>query len=462
MKVFFKWGSWASGLLMLCALVAIRMQMVSDMGLTIRQAFETGFWAGIFYDLAATIAIVATANFANLWKRSLGNTLYGLAMFVLWLVTMANGLHFRFFGVRLDWWVVKLHWRDFTAVQGSAAELGNTGLIWISTICFLIALPLRFFAHESQFPPRLAAFFETFRLRAPFYRLLFVSLLAALAALFNAIPRNWRKPAGHGIHAQQILRIWWHEWTTKKTRFAAQGVWMGSLPDDTSDLPLDEPTVDLAAYRDYRDGGPMLYAEATPLEDGHDLKSKDPAFPLVQDFQADAQLTQRLRQRLGLPATGPVHILTLFVESMRVYELLHPDLAPIIYPRLRGILEKHALWFTQTYSSSFNAGQTVRGQFSTLCSMLPNVLGAATYIAHTTLRVHCLQEQLKNAGYNTLWMNSYQSTFHSKRQFEILHGTQHFYDGDYYKSRGIHQVIGEWGLADGPCKGGTQPARPCR
>ncbi len=140
----------------------------------------------------------------------------------------------------------------------------------------------------------------------------------------------------------------------------------------------------------------------------------------------------------------------MFLESVRGYELWHPEWGLKLFPRLRSLLDQHASSFDQAYSSSFRAGQTVRGQFSTLCSMLPNTAGAATYIAHTTLRINCIQAFLKQAGYQTAWFNSHYADFHRKRPFEILHGMDQFFDGDYFREQGITEGIGSWGLADAP------------
>ena len=88
-----------------------------------------------------------------------------------------------------------------------------------------------------------------------------------------------------------------------------------------------------------------------------------------------------------------------FLESVRSYELEHPKIGPSIFPRIREHIAQRGQTFRQAYSSSFEAGQTVRGQFSAFCSMLPNIGGAATYIAHTTLSIFCIQDYLKEQGY---------------------------------------------------------------
>ena len=140
----------------------------------------------------------------------------------------------------------------------------------------------------------------------------------------------------------------------------------------------------------------------------------------------------------------------LFLESVRSYELEHPKIGPAIFPRIREHILRRGQTFRQAYSSSFEAGQTVRGQFSAFCSMLPNIGGAATYIAHPTLSIFCIQDYLKNLGYRQSWMNSHHSGYHNKRLFERRHGTTEFYDQEYFEAVGIEKEIGSWGLADKP------------
>jgi len=82
--------------------------------------------------------------------------------------------------------------------------------------------------------------------------------------------------------------------------------------------------------------------------------------------------------------------------------------------------------------------------------MLPNISGAATYLAHTNLQTDCIQKVLKDAGYATGWFNSFKAAYHNKKLFESLHGTDHFFDETYYKSHGVTEKIGSWGLADKP------------
>ncbi len=174
------------------------------------------------------------------------------------------------------------------------------------------------------------------------------------------------------------------------------------------------------------------------------------AWPLLRQFNPSPERSRELRRMVGLPQQGAVHVILLLVEGARWYEINHPYAGPRIFPRIGRILKKHGIAFSQAYSSSATAGQTVRGTFSTYCSFLPNIKGPATYIAYSTIRVRCLPELMKENGYATLWFNSHRKNSHNKDFFEGTNGVDHFYDPVFFKERGVTERMGAWGLGDQP------------
>jgi phosphoglycerol transferase MdoB-like AlkP superfamily enzyme len=114
------------------------------------------------------------------------------------------------------------------------------------------------------------------------------------------------------------------------------------------------------------------------------------------------------------------------------------------------VVDEGGILFAQTYASALTAGQSVRGRFSTLCSMLPNLQGAATYLAYPFVDVPCLAEVFRDAGYRTIWLTSAPATYHNAAVFEKAHGTEVFYDEMHFRQRGITERVGDWGLADLP------------
>ena len=47
-----------------------------------------------------------------------------------------------------------------------------------------------------------------------------------------------------------------------------------------------------------------------------------------------------------------------------------------------------------------------------------------------------------------MWLSPTEQEFQNKGAFESQHGMQRFFDGDFFRGRGISQVVGEWGLAN--------------
>jgi len=260
--------------------------------------------------------------------------------------------------------------------------------------------------------------------------------------------------------SKPICLVWFNEWfgldrhefmNVKQDRRRAL---KESLPGALSGAADSQAAV-LAAFRDWKDvskkTGPeeTVSPESPPIPQVENTrKPVDPAWPLLADMAFDPASTRALRERLGLPVEGPVNVLILFLETFRSLELSHPELAPQVVPRVRSILNRRSVQFTQVYSSALTAGQTVRGQFSTLCGTLPNIGGAAVYIAHPGLRARCLQALFKENGYQTIWLNGFAKSYHNKYLFESLHGMETFLDMDYFKSKGVEKWIGSWGLGD--------------
>jgi phosphoglycerol transferase MdoB-like AlkP superfamily enzyme len=171
---------------------------------------------------------------------------------------------------------------------------------------------------------------------------------------------------------------------------------------------------------------------------------------LVREIAPGADETRALRERLGLEGDEAPNVILLFLESVRSFEIDHPELGPLIFPRLRKVLEEHAIYFPQAYSSAAGAGLTVRGQFSSLCSGLPDMLGPPTYLTRYDIGLTCLPALLRSNGYRTFWISSQDSGFHNKALFERAHGTDTIYDAKHFEGRGLEHNVGTCGFADGP------------
>jgi hypothetical protein len=420
--------------LLWAALVLVRMQIVADLRLGPAEALAARICVGWLYDAAATALVVAAAAVVGRTSRRVGAIAFGTLALLLWLGTGFNAGHFHFFGTMLDWWIVRLHWRDIGDVSGSIAEYALSPLMAAS----IVALAGSWVAVwvNGVVPARapVTGWWRAARARAQL-------LLLALVVMFVGfqLPTLINRDQPSMAVSDQVWRLWWDENTRhmwSRPLYAGAGT---AWSDDLGQGLMERAAATLASFRDYHDGAPPPALERYAGD-----------YPLVRQLAADPLRGRRLRTELGLPSDGPVHVIVLLLETTRSFEIEHPDLGPQVFPRLRRLLADHAINFTQGYSSSLGGGPTVRAQFSVSCSLLPNVLGAAPHLAHPTVRVTCLQELLRAHGYNTVWMNSHKADHHGLRQFEMLHGNRTFFDEAHFLARGVTQRIGAWGLADKP------------
>ncbi len=444
-------------LALVLALGLIRVEIAADLRMSTAEALGSGLWRGWYFDLVAVV-LVGVCTLA-LWIVSAPPRLVWSALAVFaWTACLANALYFKFFGMPLDWWIVAMHWEDTGMVRGSAAELGLTARLTLSF--FLLAAGVSLAVLRPRLERRLGRLWRPAATpwRERGHRLGLAVAVWLLSAFLWTAPKWTSHPATYAVVlSDNILRQWLRQ-TYSSRMFVGVGMrWADELGKGLSPDEQRVPTRVLAELRQLptRPAAQLASLGAPPPPAIAPAAPAHPDWPLVRQLAIDPEAVRHARARLGLPESGPIHIVLLFSESMRAYELLHDGLAPQIYPRLRRLLDDRSVWFTQAYSSSFSAGQTVRGQFSTQCSMLPNMLGPAEYIAHTTVRLACVQEFLKAHGYRTTWFNSHTASYHGKRAFESLHGMDEYYDREFFAGLGITQRIGDWGLADRPVLAAT-------
>ncbi|MBI5528774.1 MAG: LTA synthase family protein [Deltaproteobacteria bacterium] len=486
------------------ALVVLRLQVADDMGIPYAKALGLGLADGFIRDCSIWVFLLGASLLLGAVSGTAAWPWAACFAAFLWVAALANALYFRFFSSRLDWWVVRLHWDDLVRVKGSAATLGVSWQVVASMVLVIAALAALFVR------PGTAARAAPPAPGRPRRRMAVLAIdLMILSAAVQTEPILWRANRLNSVPlADQIVQVWFNEWlgldrhefmNVKQDRRRAL---KESLPGALSGAAGGQASV-LAAFRDWHDpsrkagaGGAGLAESRDPPDEAaggaqgageNEIDSPgavpppvegraahaavsgetglvrrspsipaventrtpvDPAWPLVADLAFDPASTAALRARLGLPPEGPLNVLVLFLETFRSLELTHPDLAPQVVPRVRSILNRRSVQFTQVYSSALTAGQTVRGQFSTLCGTFPNIGGAAVYIAHPGLRVRCLQALFKDNGYQTIWLNGFARSYHNKFLFESLHGMETFFDMEHFRSRGVTKWIGSWGLGD--------------
>jgi arylsulfatase A-like enzyme len=312
-------------------------------------------------------------------------------------------MYFKYFQSRLEWWVVSSQWRDVFLVPSSVSSLGFETLTALSFLCLLAS----------------AALLAVSRWRVPFFArrwqgaagalVLFLPLLVVHQArlthpelLHRLLGTPLSSQASFSPIREQIQENWFLTWKGK----ASYGVTFGEVKD----LSAEQTRATLAKFRDPNAEMPRISRE---------------------------ELAKKLRRELGLPTQGPLHVAVVLVESFRDREYRDPRFGRALFPNLHRLADGHATYFSNAYSSSAKAGQTVRGLFSTLCSFLPDVFGPATIIHNPGIRLDCLQKSVGRQGYKTGWFAAHNKEFHREGDFEKAQQVQVWKDLEHYKALGF-------------------------
>ncbi len=419
--------SWKSeGLRVLALFLALalaRFEIVRELELDAGTAYQLGVGRGLLYDAILALLPSLAVRFFWAWTGRLSLLLWSIAALLAWFPSAANAIYFRYFGERLDFWVVQHHIPDLIAVRGSLGPLvtAPVALSLALLVVFLVFLLRRQSPSVARVSPVLR--------RAEIWGLAAITL----AASFSALSLTTYHPRLGTVLDDQILFVW------VKTGFGTRRITyrhevvpeIGTMIADLS----HDPVADRALLVRFRD------LASRPDESRGALE---------RILQPQPERTASVRRRLGLPADRAPNVILLFLESVRDFEMQHPELGPLLFPEYRKVLAEHGIHFRQAYSSAIGAGLTARGQFSTLCSLLPNMRGAATFITHYRLRSHCLQALARDNGYRTQWISSQDITFQGKEIFESLHGTQEVLDQAYWKTQGLQKNFDNCGVADEP------------
>jgi phosphoglycerol transferase MdoB-like AlkP superfamily enzyme len=393
-------------------LVLLRAESVGN------KSFEALYGSGILHGLLldAVVASLLTGIYllGSALSPLLGLLLYLPLQLLVFVTTLGDLLYFRFFGSPLKLWVIRNHISDIGVVGGSAVSLGFHPLIVVAFVSLVIAVVVAF-----RLRSRLGRK-KSWRRALAFLPLLVVTFYAHQwqfsTTVQNRFPRiyptrEFRMPGNLATHSAVFTML--DELDPKKRdRFVMD--LKGGLPEA------------LNALEAFRQLGRSTKSQAQPVT---------------------PEQTRVWRRELGLNPDRAPNVIVVFVESLRGYEFLHPELGPKVYPNARSILDKHGWLFTRTYSSALTAGQTVRGVYESLCSALPNLLGPAPHLAYPEQDIECVQKTLLESGYQTAWMVPHERNFHNKATFEKHQGTQVMLDwGDFDPKR--EKPHFELGMAD--------------
>ncbi|MCM2324461.1 MAG: LTA synthase family protein [Oligoflexia bacterium] len=454
----------APGAALFVALTLLRASIITQVHREGAVLTGVALATGLLEDLALVVLCLGGGRLAGLLPlpatgaRAAIRAATILFMVIGWISTLANTLYFGYFNSRLDAWIVKTHVSDLSQIGESTATISAQVEVFLSVAFFLAALVLLFLTTGRRPAiPSLAR--RTLRNAALATGLVIAGLLLKQSPVwFHGLASD---PAGGGfkggITNEQIVFVWWDQVVGRPEQPADEFLsferarelraQLRKLRDFTDEEPR-APSTAKARLTSASSGNPALGTAAAPdaaaaLDTAIAL---DTAAAAGGPGAALSLSAEQLRARLGLPATGPIHILMLFLESTRAFEFNHPTLSPLAVPESKRLIAEHGLYFEQAYSSSLEPGQTARGIFSTLCGTLPHIGGPAVYIGYSHLRAECLPDALKNAGYDTMSIQPFKKNYHNAMTFESLHGIRYFYDMDDIIQRSPSGAVKDWGV----------------
>jgi len=415
-------------LVLFAALASLRLWVARDLGLGFAQAWRLGLAAGLAYDALLALVPLLVSQLAWGLLRLPRAAVFGALALGAFLASGANVAYFAYFGGRLSGWAIRHHALDLLEIPGAASAVAQ-GPLWIAAGAVVVGGLLWLVAGRRR-PRRRPS-------RARRLAEAWSGVGLALVVAFGLVALSTSRPRLGTALDDQIVFVW------AKTAFDTRRQTALDLQqrDQLRRLLAADaraPSAAGATLASFRDHG----RAAVPALDGR--------YPLLQRIDTPPAEVRALRRELGLPEDRAPNVVVLFLESVRALELRHPDLGPVVFPKLRALLAERAWDYRQAYSSAAGAGLTVRGQFSTLCSQLPNLRGPATYVARYDVRVRCLPEVARDNGYRTYWISSQDEGFHHKQLFEAVHGTDHFYDQAYFDGLGLQKNFDNCGTADGP------------
>ncbi len=204
-----------------------------------------------------------------------------------------------------------------------------------------------------------------------------------------------------------------------------------------------------------------LARQMQPLSDHWLIKSSHPAFAASHSeaFTSRAPELSRCEESVRHPEKSafthpPSNLILVFVESFRAHEWHTSTHSELIFQKLkrffRGLPAARLRTVAEFYSTALDPGQTVRGQFSTLCSVPPNPGGIAPHLISPHLPIQCLTDLTHEAGYHNLTLTGFHKEFHNKFLFEKFHHFDTWFDLNDFRSRGVTEEFGDFGIADKP------------
>jgi len=107
--------------ILVAALWWLRAQLVTEIGVPVRQAWALGLPCGMLLDVAMALLVVGTAISVGAVRPRLAHPGAVALSIILLVLTTANVAYFGYFDARLEPWVIATHLRDLIAIRGSVA-----------------------------------------------------------------------------------------------------------------------------------------------------------------------------------------------------------------------------------------------------------------------------------------------------------------------------------------------------
>jgi len=346
----------------------------------------------------------------RLSERMIFAVLFSAMATFVWLASLSNAIYFKFFGNQLNAWVAFAQTSDTGRVGDSILNLMLDPFLLLSLAVAILAIGCAvFWVKRNRKQTKKSRVLGALKAVS-------IPVIVVLALIVKQSP-VWF----HGISMDPVE----HVFRGNVVNTSVLYVWWDQLVAHPEDAQ---------ANRSEFKGKDVPQA----IMDQYAGRSRP-------ELKQETVIGEALRRRLALPLNRPVNLFVIFLESTRGYEFLHPWLSPRVLPELKPWIDRHGIFFEQAYSSSLEAGQTVRGMYSTLCSRLPNIGGVATYIGYSTHRTDCIEKNLSDAGYQTLSFQPFLKNYHNSMTFEALHGMKEFFDSTDIEKRRPDMVRGNWG-----------------
>ena len=152
-----------------------------------------------------------------------------------------------------------------------------------------------------------------------------------------------------------------------------------------------------------------------------------------------------VEQLTASPAAKPKNLVLVYLESIGSAIVEHPRW-PGLMPHLQQLVHDHSL-VDDVYNSGY---VTIEGIVNSQCGSLLPLAGGAGFADGDAVadRLPCLGDVLGRAGYEQVYLGGADLGFAGKGRFLAAHGYNSLKGITHWRSIGLDQRSGDWGLSD--------------